>query len=64
MPTATRSLWENPLGTHGFEFVEHPAPGLVAQGRHKRNEGFGDGKFDVLFGSIELDRIRRGVLKA
>lgn len=61
MPTATRSLWENPLGTHGFDFVE---PGPTALGRHKRNEGFGDGKFRVLFGSIELDRMRRGVFKA
>ena len=28
------------------------------------NEGFGEGNFRALFESIELDQIRRGVLKA
>ena len=30
----------------------------------KGNEGFGEGNFQALFDSIELDQIRRGVLKA
>ncbi|HEY1071701.1 hypothetical protein, partial [Brevundimonas sp.] len=29
----------------------------------KGNEGFGNGNFQALFDSIELDQIRRGVIK-
>ncbi|MBL8552561.1 MAG: 4-hydroxyphenylpyruvate dioxygenase [Hyphomonadaceae bacterium] len=36
-----------------FEFIQR-----------KGNEGFGEGNFKALFESIELDQIRRGVLKA
>ena len=32
--------------------------------QRKGNEGFGEGNFQALFESIELDQIRRGVLKA
>jgi len=32
--------------------------------QRKGNEGFGEGNFKALFESIELDQIRRGVLKA
>lgn len=32
--------------------------------QRKGNEGFGEGNFKALFDSIELDQIRRGVLKA
>ena len=32
--------------------------------QRKGNEGFGEGNFRALFESIELDQIRRGVLKA
>jgi len=31
--------------------------------QRKGNEGFGEGNFQALFESIELDQIRRGVLK-
>jgi 4-hydroxyphenylpyruvate dioxygenase len=31
--------------------------------QRKGNEGFGEGNFHALFESIELDQIRRGVLK-
>ena len=31
--------------------------------QRKGNEGFGEGNFRALFESIELDQIRRGVLK-
>jgi 4-hydroxyphenylpyruvate dioxygenase len=31
--------------------------------QRKGNEGFGEGNFKALFESIELDQIRRGVLK-
>ncbi|MNF67030.1 4-hydroxyphenylpyruvate dioxygenase [compost metagenome] len=30
--------------------------------QRKGNEGFGEGNFQALFESIELDQIRRGVL--
>ena len=30
----------------------------------KGDEGFGEGNFKALFESIELDQVRRGVLKA
>ena len=32
--------------------------------QRKGNEGFGEGNFRALFESIELDQVRRGVLKA
>ena len=32
--------------------------------QRRGNEGFGEGNFRALFESIELDQIRRGVLKA
>jgi 4-hydroxyphenylpyruvate dioxygenase len=42
---------ENQLGPIFFEFIER-----------KGNEGFGDGNFQALFESLELDQLRRGVL--
>jgi 4-hydroxyphenylpyruvate dioxygenase len=42
---------ENQLGPIFFEFIQR-----------KGNEGFGDGNFQALFESIELDQMRRGVL--
>ncbi len=44
---------ENQLGPIFFEFIQR-----------KGDEGFGEGNFTALFESIELDQIRRGVLKA
>jgi 4-hydroxyphenylpyruvate dioxygenase len=44
---------ENQLGPIFFEFIQR-----------KGNEGFGEGNFKALFESIELDQIRRGVLRA
>ncbi len=41
------------IGPIFFEFIQR-----------KGNEGFGEGNFKALFESIELDQIRRGVLKA
>lgn len=41
----------NQLGPIFFEFIQR-----------KGNEGFGEGNFQALFDSIELDQIRRGVL--
>jgi 4-hydroxyphenylpyruvate dioxygenase len=41
------------VGPIFFEFIQR-----------KGNEGFGEGNFKALFESIELDQIRRGVLKA
>jgi 4-hydroxyphenylpyruvate dioxygenase len=41
------------IGPIFFEIIER-----------KGNEGFGEGNFQALFESIELDQIRRGVLKA
>jgi 4-hydroxyphenylpyruvate dioxygenase len=43
----------NAIGPIFFEIIER-----------KGNEGFGEGNFRALFESIELDQIRRGVLKA
>ncbi|HXV74030.1 MAG TPA: 4-hydroxyphenylpyruvate dioxygenase, partial [Sphingomonadales bacterium] len=43
----------NVLGPIFFEIIQR-----------KGNEGFGEGNFKALFESIELDQIRRGVLKA
>jgi 4-hydroxyphenylpyruvate dioxygenase len=40
------------VGAIFFEFIQR-----------KGNEGFGEGNFKALFESIELDQIRRGVLK-
>ena len=40
------------IGPIFFEFIQR-----------KGNEGFGEGNFQALFDSIELDQIRRGVLK-
>ncbi len=42
---------ENQLGPIFFEFIER-----------KGNEGFGEGNFQALFESIELDQLRRGAL--
>src|SRR6185295_1778865 len=36
----TASLWENPLGTDGFEFIEYAAPDPVALGRLFEQMGF------------------------
>ncbi len=44
---------ENQLGPIFFEFIQR-----------KGNEGFGEGNFKALFESIELDQMRRGVLKS
>ncbi|AGH85635.1 4-hydroxyphenylpyruvate dioxygenase, partial [Ralstonia pseudosolanacearum] len=44
---------ENQLGPIFFEFIQR-----------KGNQGFGEGNFKALFESIELDQMRRGVLKA
>jgi 4-hydroxyphenylpyruvate dioxygenase len=44
---------ENQLGPIFFEFIQR-----------KGDEGFGEGNFKALFESIELDQMRRGVLKA
>ena len=44
---------ENQFGPVFFEFIQR-----------KGNEGFGEGNFKALFESIELDQIRRGVVKA
>lgn len=44
---------KNLLGPIFFEFIQR-----------KGNEGFGEGNFKALFESLELDQIRRGVLKA
>jgi 4-hydroxyphenylpyruvate dioxygenase len=43
---------ENQLGPIFFEFIQR-----------KGDEGFGEGNFKALFESIELDQLRRGVLK-
>ncbi len=43
---------ENMLGPVFFEIIQR-----------KGNEGFGEGNFQALFDSIELDQVRRGVLK-
>jgi 4-hydroxyphenylpyruvate dioxygenase len=44
---------QNAIGPIFFEIIQR-----------KGNEGFGEGNFQALFESIELDQIRRGVLKA
>ena len=33
MASANQSLWDNPLGTDGFEFVEYAAPDPATLGR-------------------------------
>jgi len=43
---------ENQVGPIFFEIIQR-----------KGNEGFGEGNFKALFESIELDQIRRGVVK-
>jgi 4-hydroxyphenylpyruvate dioxygenase len=43
---------ENQLGPIFFEFIQR-----------KGDEGFGEGNFKVLFESVELDQMRRGVLE-
>ncbi|HYF23899.1 MAG TPA: 4-hydroxyphenylpyruvate dioxygenase [Caulobacteraceae bacterium] len=43
---------KNAIGPIFFEFIQR-----------KGNEGFGEGNFKALFESIELDQIRRGVIK-
>ena len=43
---------ENQLGPIFFEFIQR-----------KGDEGFGEGNFKALFESIELDQMRRGVLR-
>jgi 4-hydroxyphenylpyruvate dioxygenase len=44
---------ENQLGPIFFEFIQR-----------KGDQGFGEGNFKALFESIELDQMRRGVLKS
>ena len=44
---------QNAIGPIFFEIIQR-----------KGDEGFGEGNFQALFESIELDQIRRGVLKA
>jgi len=44
---------QNAIGPIFFEIIQR-----------KGNEGFGEGNFQALFESIELDQIRRGVLRA
>jgi 4-hydroxyphenylpyruvate dioxygenase len=44
---------QNAIGPIFFEIIQR-----------KGNEGFGEGNFKALFESIELDQIRRGVLRA
>jgi 4-hydroxyphenylpyruvate dioxygenase len=44
---------QNAIGPIFFEIIQR-----------KGNQGFGEGNFKALFESIELDQIRRGVLKA
>jgi 4-hydroxyphenylpyruvate dioxygenase len=39
-PAATTDLWENPLGTDGFEFIEYAAPDPAALGRLFEQMGF------------------------
>ena len=43
---------ENLFGPIFFEIIQR-----------KGNQGFGNGNFQALFESIELDQIRRGVIK-
>ena len=43
---------ENQIGPIFFEIIQR-----------KGNDGFGEGNFKALFESIELDQMRRGVLK-
>jgi 4-hydroxyphenylpyruvate dioxygenase len=43
---------ENTFGPIFFEIIQR-----------KGNDGFGNGNFQALFESIELDQIRRGVIK-
>jgi len=40
MATSAPSLWDNPLGTDGFEFIEYAAPDPVALGRLFEQMGF------------------------
>jgi 4-hydroxyphenylpyruvate dioxygenase len=40
MAAASQSLWDNPLGTDGFEFVEYAAPDPAALGRLFEQMGF------------------------
>ena len=41
MATASHgNLWENPLGTDGFEFIEYAAPDPLAMGRLFEQMGF------------------------
>ena len=44
---------QNVIGPIFFEIIQR-----------KGNEGFGEGNFKALFESIELDQMRRGVLRA
>lgn len=44
---------QNLIGAIFFEVIQS-----------KGNQGFGEGNFKALFGSIELDQIRRGMLTA
>ncbi|MEP7064093.1 MAG: 4-hydroxyphenylpyruvate dioxygenase, partial [Betaproteobacteria bacterium] len=37
---APQSLWDNPLGTDGFEFIEYAAPDPAALGRLFEKMGF------------------------
>ena len=44
---------QNALGPIFFEIIQR-----------KGNDGFGEGNFQALFESLELDQIRRGVIPA
>jgi 4-hydroxyphenylpyruvate dioxygenase len=50
-PSANPIFTANVLGPIFFEIIQR-----------KGNEGFGEGNFQALFESIELDQIRRGVI--
>ena len=40
MASASAPLWDNPLGTDGFEFIEYAAPDPVALGGQFERMGF------------------------
>ena len=40
MAAASPSLWENPLGTDGFEFIEYAVPDPAALGHLFEQMGF------------------------
>ena len=40
LPSQTSTVWENPMGTDGFEFIEYAAPDPVAMGTLFQRMGF------------------------